>query len=81
MLFTNADMTASAAQLRQLALQMRGTVDSLRSASIWAGDDALRFMLEWDEKVSEPLNAAADKLDGLGLQEIIHVVTNDGGYA
>lgn len=69
-MLSNWQMEQASAQVRQIAMEMTRAMQELDQPSTWSGEDADRFMNQWNDLVYSRLVAAANKLDGLSFTEL-----------
>jgi len=63
-------MMAASADVRSLAMAMTREVQELGVPHAWSGADAERFQRDWIDQVQGRLIAAANKLDGIGFEDV-----------
>jgi hypothetical protein len=69
-MLSNWEMEQASGQVRQIAMDMTRAMQELDQPTTWSGDDADRFMHQWNDLVYSRLIAAANKLDGLSFTEL-----------
>jgi hypothetical protein len=72
-MLSNWEMDQASGQVRQIATEMTRAMQELDQPSTWSGEDADRFMNQWNDLVYSRLVAAANKLDGLSFTELTDV--------
>lgn len=70
MLLSNGAMMAASGEVRSIAMALTREVQELGVPHSWSGPDGERFQLDWHDQVQARLIAAANKLDGIGFEDV-----------
>ncbi len=71
MLGSSAARQAAAEGDRSLAMGLDRVIAEM-IGDVWSGADADRVLSEWEENVTQRLLLAADKLDGIELEDLVN---------
>jgi hypothetical protein len=64
---TAAELRVLAGQVRALDAALESHIERIRSAHLWQGKDANRYLADWDSDVHSRLLSAARGLENLSL--------------
>lgn len=64
------DADVAASQVRSAATTMNSLISQLHAAGVWTGNDASRFVSEWQSDVTDRLLRSASRIDGLVFTRI-----------
>jgi hypothetical protein len=67
MFITAGELRLLAGQVRSLDVALESHIERIRSAHLWQGKDANRYLADWDSEVHARLLAAARGLENLSL--------------
>ncbi len=67
MIITRGMLSRTSGEIRSAEAALAGVIGELRDAGVWSGDDADRFMRDWNDQVRGRLLGAANLIDGVTL--------------